>query len=263
MSHYRRRPLIDPEPSEVTDVPAMLVREAGIWTRKLMPFPGLSSQALLDAIQAGPLTATAGDVASPDGALPATISEQVRTLVPRASSILDEEMARGVLSAHETSPSSRTAAAPASMFDGGGGSLLKELHTFVDRFAALMPQKAAASPAAQANHDTLPRLRNKLSVTPGQSVTLSMHLHNQEARAVRLTPRVTDLLGDTGGTCISAHCITLSASQVQMAPGEKLELSLVVTPPAGCTDGCYSGLLVIAGQPAVRALIIVDVAHGG
>lgn len=255
MSHYRRRPLIDPGSNALTQMPAMLA------PRKLMPFPGPSGRTLLDAIQAEPFASIADDAAN-SGTLPAAVSEQVRTLVPRAASILDDEMAHGVLSAHETSLSSHTAAVPGPVFDGGGDALLKELHTFVDRFAALMPQQAATSPATQAD-DTLPRLLSKSSVAPGQSVTLSMHLHNEETRAVRLVPRVTDLLGDTGGACIPAHCVALSASEVQMAPGEKLELSLVVAPPAGCPGGCYSGLLVIAGLPGVRALIIVDVAHGG
>lgn len=255
MSHYRRRPLIDPGPNVLTEMPAMLA------ARKLMPFPGPSSQALLDAIRVEPFASTAADATNPD-TLPAAVSEQARTLVPRASSILDDEMARGVLSAHETSLSSHAAPVPGPVFDGGGDSLLKELHTFVDRFAALMPQPVATSPAAQAD-STLPRLLSKSAVAPGQSVTLSMHLHNEEARTVHLVPRVTDLLGDTGDTCIPALCIALSASEVQMAPGEKLELSLVVTPPAGCPGGCYSGLLVIAGLSGVRALIIVDVAHGG
>lgn len=256
MPYYRRRPLNEDALNDLKDLPGTLVQEATGAVRRLLPFPGASGLRLGDAEETLSQIAELGGVIAATNALPISISEQAGALVPRAASILDEDMARGVLAARAAPPMSRSASGPGALSSAPGTHLLEDMHAFIDRFAQFMPM--GRDEASAASYDGLPVLRGKAVVSRGQQAVLSMQLDNAETQTVRLIPSVTDLLGNKGGR-IAARCIEFSARDVQLLPGQRQTLSVTVTVPTDCAQGLYSGLLVMAGLSDLRALICLDV----
>jgi len=248
-SHERRLPgATRGEGAQIFDE---IVNDASALLR-LIPFPGseaLSPLALL------PLRAAPGTASTPIGSpVPDIVGQQAVSIVSQAASILDDEMAKGVLAARR----SADAAPRASSY--AGNPLLREVHDLVDRIADILPriQGGAAQPLAGAA-DPVPELRPGAAVRPGQRATISMTLSNCEGRPVRLVPAATDLLGSRGGRIGSAH-LEFSLSEFNLAPQERSDLTIAIVVPAEADADCYSGLLVVTGVEYVRALITLQVA---
>jgi hypothetical protein len=209
----------------------------------LLPMPGQSSAAQPNTV---------------NGAA-AAVGEPAASIVSQAASVLDEEMARGVLAAR-----SAPGTAPQG-YSNAGNPVLRQMHEFVDNLAALWPNLqggAANGPSAYqlATNDPEPLVKvgPRATVKPGERVTISMTLRNSESQPVRLVPAATDLLGSRGGR-IPNSLLEFMPSEIALEPQEQKDLAISTTVPAEAAPGCYSGLLVVRGLDYLRALITIEV----
>jgi geranylgeranyl diphosphate synthase type II len=241
---------------------AALVRktldEAAGFHRRLIPFPGAEVMAPLSLL---PLPARPGATPSnPLGAvMPDIVGDQAASIVSQAASILDEEMAKGVLAARRSASN-----APYGSGDAGN-PVWRQVHDFVDNIAAIWPSlqtpteaRSVPSPAASTGADPLAELRPRAAVRPGQRATISMTVCNSESRSVRLVAAVTDLLGSRGGR-IASSLLECTPSEFSLEPREKRDLTIAMVVPTEAAPGCYSGLLVVKGVDYLRALLTIDV----
>jgi hypothetical protein len=224
--------------------------------RRLIPFPGaetLSPPAVLSPTSqssAALLPATAASLLDVD--------QQPASIVSQAASILDEEMAKGVIAAQGNSPS------PGPV--GTSNPVLHQLHQLVDNIAALWPPADRRvlsgfdrAPGREAvDVESLADLKPGAAVHPGQRATISMTVSNSEERPVRLVAAATDLLGSRGGR-IAASLLDFMPAELSLEPGEQRDITIAVTVPPEATRGCYSGLLVVRGVDDLRALMTIEV----
>jgi hypothetical protein len=185
---------------------------------------------------------------------------QAEAIVADAVSILDEEMARGVVAARTVGQT----------FDhkraNSGDTLMTQLHEVINNVARLWPALQApstawtrgAEPGRPGAHE-VPQLKPGSPLRPGQRATISMTLQNNESRSVRLVPAATDLLGSSGDR-ISWQRLAFVPTEISLAPGEQrpIEISVAVPPEVG--PGCYSGMLVMTGVSYLSAMIAIEIA---
>jgi len=190
----------------------------------------------------------------------AIAGEPAASIVSQAASVLDEEMARGVLAARSTAGT-----APQG-YSNADHPVLRQMHEFVDNLAALWPNLqggAAKGPfpyqLATSDADPVAKVRPRASVNPGERAIISMTLRNSESQPVRLVPTATDLLGGRGGR-IPNSLLEFTPSEIALQPQEQKDLSISTTVPVDAAPGCYSGLLVVRGLDYLRALITIEVA---
>jgi hypothetical protein len=189
------------------------------------------------------------------------VTEQAASIVSQAASILDEEMARGVVAARGATPGASYGQGDAS------NPVLRQMHEVVDNLAKLWPslqtgatpQLVPASQGASYDADPLAEVRPRATVKPGQRATISMTLRNSENRAVQLTPAATDLLGSRSGR-IPCSLLEFTPSALTLQPQEQRDLAIATTVPVDAAPGCYSGLLVVRGLDYLRALVTIEVA---
>ena len=251
MPYYRRQ---GHSPDEAADVMTPIVdgiEHVGRTLRQMLPLPGLSDasvrpeRTILDDAIAGVSRTVmpAGPQAAP-------------SIVAEAVSVLDEEMARGVLAARD-----------ASVPTGGradANPVLRQLHDAVDSLARLFPELQGmpgrpSAPPRTTDAGALPHVKPPSALRPGQRATVSMTLCNKEERAVRLAPLATDLLG-SGGHRLPSALIEFSPREVHLEPGSSTDVEGHLVIPAGTASGSYAGLLVVTGVDYLRALITIEVA---
>lgn len=234
------------------------INDATAFLRRLIPFSGpevLSPLSLLS------LPAQQGGIPSNPlaNALPSIVGEQATSIVSQAASILDDEMAKGVLAAQ------RSAAPRPHGQSDASNPVLRQMHDLVNNVAAIWPSLqnpqtplSGAPQAAAGNADGLAEVRPRTTVRPGQRATISMTLRNSESHSVRLVPVATDLLGSRGGR-IASSLLACAPSELTLEPQEQRDMAITTTVPAGTAPGCYSGLLVVMGLDYLRALITIEV----
>src|SRR3954468_20363481 len=237
---YRRQPP-DTTPRETEPGANTAVEDAGRFLRRLIPF---SSPADASALQT-PLVEWAQAVL-PQGTAPASgvpaAAEQAATVVSQAASILDAEMAKGVIAA-------RGAAPPVRAGEGDPTSVLNQVHAVMDNIARLWPALQAASPrppgapsagSVVGGEQSLPTVKPRAAVRPGESGTITMLLCNRENRTVRLAAAATDLISSTGGRITSTR-LEFVPGEVRLQPGEEIEIQGHIAVPADSAPGHYAG----------------------
>lgn len=260
MEGYQRRPL-GTVPVNIESTVRETLDEASDFLRRLLPFPGAEVLSPLSRLPMSGESATAQT--NPVASVADAAGQQASSIVSQASSVLDEEMARGVLAARSAGP-----AAPYGRPDASN-PVLRQMHEFVDNFAALWPslqgvpvapfQRLVDYQPPASDADALAEVRPPATVKPGQRATISMTLRNSENRAVQLTPAATDLLGSRSGR-IPCSLLEFTPSALTLEPQEQRELAIATTVPVDAAPGCYSGLLVVRGLDYLRALITIEVA---
>ena len=257
MERYQGRPPVAARGDGTPDA-REIVNEASAFLRRLIPFPGAEALSPLSLL---PVPGKAGGMQSNPVAtpIPDIVGQQAASIVSQAASILDEEMAKGVLAAR------RAVQAAPSESSEAGNPLLSQVHDLVNSVAAMWPSVQSASAAQRlapqptaSDADPLAELRPRATVKPGQRATISMTLCNSESRAVRLVPAATDLLGSRGGR-IACSLIELTPREFNLEPQEQRDLAITTIVPADAAPGCYSGLLVVRGVDYLRALVTIEV----
>jgi hypothetical protein len=243
------------------DAPLGVADDAGRLLRRLIPYPGAA-----DTLPSVAMTALSpGGNRTKEGAassgLPPVDGRAAASIVSEAASILDEEMAKGVLAARNAGQGPRYGRSDSSAI------WLRQLHDLVDNVADIWPslqgtsrlQPALSQPAASGvAPDSLPELKPRSPARPGERAIIQMTLCNKESRSVRLVPVATDLLGSNGGR-IACHLLQFAPSEIRLGRGEQRELEISTTVPREALPGCYAGLLVVTGVEYLRALITIEV----
>jgi hypothetical protein len=253
---YQRRP---PDATRGAIAPGVgeTLNEAGAFLRRLIPFPEAEALSPLSLL---PPAARGGAPLNPlANAVPDIVGQQAASIVSQAASILDEEMARGVIAAR------RSAGTAPRAYSDASNPLLRQVHDLVENIAAIWPslqnapaRRPVAYQSAPSEADAVAELRPGATVRPGQRATISMTLCNSESRSVRLVPAATDLLGSRGGR-IACSVLEFTPSECSLEPQEQRDLTIAATVPADAAPGCYTGLLVVRGVDYVRALITIEV----
>ena len=158
---------------------------ASNFLRRLIPFPGAEALSPLSVLS---MPSRSGALTDPvAGLAPERATEHASAIVARASSVLDEEMARGVLGAQRANPSARTSASDPSNL------LLRHVHQVVDQIATAWPslqgiQSPGYGSRPSNESDAVAELSPPVTVNAGQRATISMTLCNSEQRPVQLVP---------------------------------------------------------------------------
>ncbi|MDW6025074.1 hypothetical protein SAZ10_25275 [Mesorhizobium sp. BAC0120] len=230
---------------------------ADAFLRQLIAFPDSQSTGPLSLL---PATAH-GSAAEPDttGSAAPTVGEPAASIVAQAASVLDEEMAKGVLEARRDAVTAHRTRSHET-YPG-----LHEVHELVNSLGALLPslQDGAAKDLstyqpASGHSEPLAKVSPRAAVKPGERTTVSMTLRNGETRPVRLVPVATDLLGSRGHR-IPNSLLEFRPSQLALEPQEQKDLEISITVPIDVAPGCYSGLLIMKGLDYLRALISLEV----
>jgi hypothetical protein len=234
--------------------------------RRLLPFPSSADASSLEI----PLMQARRNLTPQrmvPGEIPPAAGQQAATIVSEAASILDEEMARGVLAARGANQFPYHRDDDHGYRDADHSTVLHQMHDVIDNIARIWPsvqgasaQRSGASAATADNgdHEALPHLKPASVVRPGQRGTISMMLCNKEDRSVRLTPISTDLISSTGGR-IASQLFEFVPGEIRLEPGEQKELQGRIAVPVESPSGCYVGLLVVTGVDYLRALITIEV----
>jgi hypothetical protein len=241
--------------------------DAANFLGRLIPFHVTEPVTALSLLRASPAEGAALRDQMAD-VTPASVAQQASAIVSQAASVLDEEMARGVLAARQASPSYRAPAASVSSWAPAadpGNVLLRQVHDVVDQVAAAWPvlqgvpnPRLGQSQPAAADVDPLAELRPPATVRAGQRAIISMTVCNSESRSVRLVPAATDLLGSRGGR-IACSLLEFTPTEFTLEPQEKKDVAIALTVPIETAAGCYSGLFVVRGVDYLRALITIEV----
>lgn len=256
MEYYQRQPIVTP-PEKGSDVAARVVEQVGRTLRPLVPLsspagPSVAMPASLPAVR--DLVSQLPKIVPPVGAQPAT-------LVSEAAAILDEEMARGVLAAR---------GAPRQTSDPYGAepatALWRQLHDFIDSFSRLWPMPGSPTSAAQGplsrqdqvRYEGLPQLKPPSPLRCGQRGAISMSLCNNEDHPLQLTPMATDLISGTGRR-LPSSMFEFLPKVIRLEPAAQIEVVGQFVVPANAAQGCFAGLLVVAGVDYLRAVISIDV----
>jgi hypothetical protein len=182
------------------------------------------------------------------------------SIVSDAASILDEEMAKGVLAARGVSQ------APRDRNPDQVATVLRQVHEVIDNIARVWPSVedfsrrsgALVQSTNRGDDDALPTLKPASVLHPGERGAIFMLLRNKEDRAVRLTPLSTDLIGSTGGR-IASQALEFVPADVQLDPGAQREVTGRIVVPFDTLPGCYTGLVVVSGVEYLRGLIAITI----
>lgn len=104
-----------------------------------------------------------------------------------------------------------------------------------------------------------PVLEMPVPITPGREGNTSMVFENSlDKETGVLTVTSTDLLSSLGSS-ITASQVTFSPSSFSIAPHSKREIGITVKVPARKEPGTYSGLVQATGIENLRAVLVVKV----
>lgn len=251
MPHYRRQGHSADEAADVIAPIAEELERFGSAVRQVLPLPR-------SAQGPQPHSRTAGDEAVTGLSrtlVPLAGRDAAPSIVTEAVSVLDEEMAKGVLAARDAgAPPGRRADA---------GTVLRQLHDAVDGLARLFPElhgrpNPQTTSVASATDTAVPHVKPTSATRAGQRATIRMTLCNREQFAVRLIPTTTDLVGSSGQR-LSHDLIAFTPPEVQLEPGASIDVQGQFAIPVGTAPGVYAGLLVVTGIDYLRSLVTIEV----
>lgn len=255
MPHYYRKPR-DTSLHELSN---------GALQRALKPFPfaeqglsALTQPALADLVPKIPVAETAQG---------ANAREAV-SLVHSAASILNEDVAAGVLAARDARVGSVMPSSTATRDGMESRQLLRQAHDFVDAIASLLPRlqdgassmfnsAATAGPSASAS-DQVTVLRPSAPVRPGEVARLTVKLHNDSANVVKLAVHCGGLL-TSSGRCIGADLVSITPREASLGADERVDAVLELRIPHDGEKGRYAGVVMVSGAPDLCAVAIVEV----
>lgn len=253
MKHYRRKPLQiinQGLPESVTD--------------------------LLDKVDTLPSASDAGTITAAPEAVTETLSEVIQpvlgeteaipspeALVQQATTILDTDLA-APLEAAQTVASplnlgSTTPSAPSSYSVPG---LVDEIHEFVNELATLISLKSELtggglghSPSSDAS---IPLLQPSHPCHAGETVQISFNVHNDSTEPTQPQFFCSDFYS-CQGDLIPRQAISIAPNPLSLAPDATDSIGLSIQLPQHLSNGEYSGILMAAGLPYLKAMISLEV----
>lgn len=213
------------------------------------------------------------DVLNPNNML-----NNAQRVLSSAVNVLEEEIAAGILAAKKIEKKVINVDDIRNDPENLLNRIRKDTHEvvdlFLDGFIALSSQlkilsdNVAGQAGAVKTTEAAARNKQKNSVTilqpdegvkPGETAVLYMDLSDDEiTNPVKIKLQKTDLAGPFKGK-IPLKNIAIQPSSVVVMPGKTSEVAIHVKIPPACRPGHYTGLFTDINNPAVKAIINIEV----
>jgi hypothetical protein len=231
------------------------------------PEPSASSEQSTSEHRAG---RTASQVAEQLPPIFRNFADTTSHVVKQAASILEEEVAAGILAARQIenkfiNAEELRSARPDEVLQ----RFRRDAHDVVDillvvvvasvRNATKMAQRAISirTTGRNTNAATTSVLTMPQSVKPGEIAEISLVIENDgDATAEPFELRSTDLVS-TGGQRIPAHAVTFNPAAITIGPHESQKVVVRVKPPMDTPVGTYSGLIQSTRPDQLRAILSI------
>ncbi len=274
MQYYRRKPLDSSSSKGRRTSPDNSV--ASVARRQTLTPLSTPLESLSPPTEQAPTPAAYKDVEARERSAPqGNPMQDAAALVQKAASILDEEMAAGVIAARDARrPASGSAAGSMGEPSGANKQLRRDVHDFIDAFADWVTRMQgplgewlaamggtegdAEQTGLEAKHESVPVLRPREPVRAGGRAKIALKVHNDNTQPARLTLCCTDLLSSSEYR-IPEHQVVFTPRELKLEPDASMEVNLHIGVPQGTPAGTYSALLVASGLPYLRAVIALEV----
>lgn len=225
---------------------------------------------------AGEAKADQANLSFAPGDLISGFASSTSRIVQKAASILEEEIAMGILAAKQIEekfvdvPGVR-AAEP----DEVVSRFRKDAHEVVDILMDLvsLATKSVASltdrvvrlesrdrgPSAPKSTDGVPTLVVPGTVAPGDLASVTMSLENDADKDTDEFEFHSSDLVDSEGNRIEAGLVTFSPQSLVLGPRARAQVAIVVQLPGSTRKGTYAGLIQAARMDYLRAVLVLNV----
>lgn len=213
-----------------------------------------------------------------DALNPNTMLNNAQRVLSSAVSVLEEEIAAGILAAKKIEKKVINVDDVRGDSENLVNRLRKDTHEvvdlFIDALIAVTNQlknlstninntndalKKTTSAIDQKPVATLAILQPDEAVKPGETITLHMQLSNDESTdAVKIALKKNDLVGASNQK-ILARYIQIRPSSVILKAGEEKEVAIQIRVPSACKAGHYTALLTDELNPKIKALLSIEV----
>jgi hypothetical protein len=203
-----------------------------------------------------------------------TFAETTSHVVQQAASILEEEIAAGIVAARQIEDKFLNTQ---ELRSGKPDEILqrfrRDAHDVIDmvvdvvgaaaRNASRMAQRAISirgGSRGAAETSGTPVITLTQPVNPGETGEVSLVIENDgDAATEPFEFRPTDLI-NAAGDCIPAHAVQFDVKSISVGPHQNQRVVVRVTPPASTPSGLYSGLIQTSRADQLRAVLTVTVA---
>jgi hypothetical protein len=241
--------------------PTSLEKTANAFRRILKPFPFAGADGL--SVAPAPIL----EASQSSAAMPTESSAPLfdaSSLVASAASILNEDMAAGVLAARQVRSEGTLQQKPSSAPGPNFKQLLRDAHDFVDAISSVLPKLQGGAKdwlgTTQSHAYTsrdITQLESKV-VRAGDIARVTIKLQNDNAEIVRLIPYCTTLIGDSGYR-IAEENLAFTPREVRLEVDEIANLTLDVHTPNECPKGKYAGIIKVTGATYLCAVVSIEV----
>lgn len=231
---------------------------------------------LLD--QVGTLPSTVSEAGGLPEALTETVSEVIQpmageaetiptpeALVQQAASILDNDLTTPLESAQTVaSPLDLGSTTPTRPNSYSVPGLVGEMHEFVNELANLLSLKSnlpgggIGQAPSISNEASVPLLQPAHPSHSGETVQISFKVHNDSEDPTQAKIFCTDLYS-CQGVLISQQGISISPNPLSLAPDATESISISIQLPQHLPSGEYSGVVMAAELPYLKAMISLNV----
>ncbi len=204
------------------------------------------------------------------------LAQTTSEVVQKAASILEEEIAAGILAAKQveqrflnvqelrerdgervTPRFRRDAHEVVDIFIDLVESGMQSLGGLARRVVTIRPGNRRKAPTAQGN---IPNIRSSGPVRAGETVEVKIVLDNEsDGEIEEFRFQSSDLVSAASGERIASECVVFRPSQVVIPPNGSAEVTVSVAVPAATPPGLYSGLIQATRMDQLRAVLTIEV----
>lgn len=206
---------------------------------------------------------------------PKKIVDTAQQIVKKATDILEEEIAAGIIAAKELEKKVIDVDKARS---GGPDHIMSrfrtDAHEVIDMLMDVVSVASTqldiiskkvvsivgVTPEGKSSASVqVPVIKSEETIVAGGEVELTMQLQNDsKENDMEVSLREVDLM-QASGDRILARNLKMTPASVILKPGEKREIKIKVKVPKATKAGIYSGLLIDRKIPNLQAMIAVDV----
>lgn len=204
------------------------------------------------------------------------VAKSTSKVVEQAASILEEEIAAGIVTARKVEDKlfdtkeirSENKQALFSRFRTDAHEvvdIVMDLVSVAAKYGTKLTKRmiTIAGPLREKEEDEfpsdIPRLEMPQPLKPGSSTEVPMILENKSEEMTDVFSMFsTDLISNQGKR-IGATNIVFTPQTIKIGPLQKKEVVVKVTVPKGASAGTYSGLVQAANMDQLRAILILNV----
>ena len=202
-------------------------------------------------------------------------------IVLKAANILEEEIARGIVTAKEIEGKFTDVS---KLRNGNHDELLtrfrKDIHEIVDIFmdiAALTVKNAGnitsnfikikqetteattAATAASNGTSTIPLIRIPGKIKAGEKFQVPINLENDNSKEAKSVQFENTALIDAAGNQIPATAIKFTPNPLVLAPGASAPVNILISIPKSAAAGTYTSFVQAKNMDMIKATLLIEV----